>query len=379
MSSKCEVTFENNPDGVYYAGQTVAGEIKLTTAKPKTIRAIHITVIGFAEVRFTDDKDSDRHDATDKHKDLLGADEQYLFIRKYLQGERNGTSFSLPAGTYIYKFEADLPKTCPTSFNGEFGQIRYEVVLTIDRAWKYDNIFKEPFTVIHDIDLNSNLVYKAPTMMSDFRRLMGIFCLRTPLLLTVNCPFTGYAPGQMLIVHIQVQNFTFSHCTAVKVKLQRMVKYTSTYPEVETKEVHSTVREGIYGSVPKFRRKHILATIPVLSVPPSTLGTCKCIDISYRLKVKVVVAGWHKGLKVKVPITVGTVPLRDTPSGDNVDAAVPVGDAAKTYKALECFFPQFDNSYDESSSIKNANYLPKYPYYEQKTITLPLLNRTRRR
>lgn len=91
---------------------------------------------------------------------MLGADEQYLFIRKYLQGERNGTSFSLPAGTYIYKFEADLPKTCPTSFNGEFGQIRYEVVLTIDRAWKYDNIFKEPFTVIHDIDLNSNLVYK---------------------------------------------------------------------------------------------------------------------------------------------------------------------------------------------------------------------------
>lgn len=38
MSSKCEVTFESNPDGVYYAGQTVAGEIKLTTAKPKTIR-----------------------------------------------------------------------------------------------------------------------------------------------------------------------------------------------------------------------------------------------------------------------------------------------------------------------------------------------------
>lgn len=38
MASKCTIIFDNNPLGVYYAGQTVSGVAELITTRPKTIR-----------------------------------------------------------------------------------------------------------------------------------------------------------------------------------------------------------------------------------------------------------------------------------------------------------------------------------------------------
>lgn len=37
-SSECKITFDNNPFGVYYAGQIVSGVAELITNRPKTIR-----------------------------------------------------------------------------------------------------------------------------------------------------------------------------------------------------------------------------------------------------------------------------------------------------------------------------------------------------
>lgn len=37
-TTNCEVSFDDNPDRVYYGGQTVRGRVQLTLAKEKTIR-----------------------------------------------------------------------------------------------------------------------------------------------------------------------------------------------------------------------------------------------------------------------------------------------------------------------------------------------------
>lgn len=37
-TTNCKVSFDDNPDRVYYGGQTVRGRVHLTLAKEKTIR-----------------------------------------------------------------------------------------------------------------------------------------------------------------------------------------------------------------------------------------------------------------------------------------------------------------------------------------------------
>lgn len=49
----CEVKFDNNPNGVYYSGQTLSGVIEITNDKPKKIRAVTLKIEGFAKVKLT--------------------------------------------------------------------------------------------------------------------------------------------------------------------------------------------------------------------------------------------------------------------------------------------------------------------------------------
>lgn len=72
----------------------------------------------------------------------------------------SGNKFNLSPGKYEFDFEVHLPYVLPSSFLGRCGEIRYEVVLTIDRPWRFDNVFRQPFTVICPLDLNIHTKYR---------------------------------------------------------------------------------------------------------------------------------------------------------------------------------------------------------------------------
>lgn len=67
-----------------------------------------------------------------------------------------GSETELPAGTHSYPFTCALPPTLPSSFEGEFGHVRYTIKVTLDRPWKFDQDMKMAFTVISPVDLNVN-------------------------------------------------------------------------------------------------------------------------------------------------------------------------------------------------------------------------------
>lgn len=92
------------------------------------------------------------------------SNQQYLSSRTYVVGEPEGDTFDLPAGTYLYRFQIQLPSDLPSSFEGQYGNIRYEVVVRIDRPFKFDNIFTHPFTVITPLNLNSDPTYKVSAL-----------------------------------------------------------------------------------------------------------------------------------------------------------------------------------------------------------------------
>lgn len=48
--AKCEVKFDNNPNGIYYSGQTLSGIVELTNEKVRKIRGLSLRIEGFAKV-----------------------------------------------------------------------------------------------------------------------------------------------------------------------------------------------------------------------------------------------------------------------------------------------------------------------------------------
>lgn len=92
----------------------------------------------------------------------LSGHEEYFSNTFYLLGSKNGAEIVLPPGQHSYPFTCALPASLPSSFEGEWGHVRYTIKVTLDRPWKFDQDFKMAFTVLSPLDLNQNARLKVP-------------------------------------------------------------------------------------------------------------------------------------------------------------------------------------------------------------------------
>ena len=46
----CNITYDNNHQGIYFSGQTLSGTIELTNEKKRSIKGITLKIEGFAKV-----------------------------------------------------------------------------------------------------------------------------------------------------------------------------------------------------------------------------------------------------------------------------------------------------------------------------------------
>lgn len=65
-----------------------------------------------------------------------------------------GITEVLPAGEHSFPFSMMLPNHLPSSFEGQYGYVRYTVKATLNRPWKFDHEVKAAFTVLLHLDLN---------------------------------------------------------------------------------------------------------------------------------------------------------------------------------------------------------------------------------
>ena len=80
---------------------------------------------------------------------------EYLWIKYVISTTVHGDTVEHPAGRHSYNFEMEIPTTAPSSFEGQYGYVRYSVKAIIDRPWKFDHDVKAAFTVIGALDLNA--------------------------------------------------------------------------------------------------------------------------------------------------------------------------------------------------------------------------------
>lgn len=304
----CQIQLDN-PWNTYYAGQTINGQVILTFDAPKKVRGINIRFLGEANTSWSERRTTTRDGKEETEEEYLTGHEEYFQISYYLLGGKNSSEIVIPPGTHTYPFTCALPPTLPSSFEGEYGHVRYTIKVTLDRPWKFDQDIKMAFTVISPVDLNLNPRVKDPYKLELEKSFCCCCCRSGPLSVIVHLPVTGYVSGQIIPITCECDNASNVHIDKITFELRKVVAFHTTQPRRETKRDKIAIAKISVGPVEANDSKTWSRQLEIPPLPPSNLVNCGLIDVDYDLHVEVEASGLHANLTGKIPIVLGTIPL----------------------------------------------------------------------
>lgn len=272
---------------------------------------IKIKFLGEARTKWTESENKTNQEGktVSESKDVEGH-EEYFQISYYLQGGVNSGETELPAGAHTFPFTCALPPQLPSSFEGEYGHVRYTVKVTLDRPWKFDQDTKMAFTVISPLDLNLIEKAREPFKLVLEKTFCCWCCASAPLSVVVSVPVTGYLSGQAIPLLIEIDNQSNVDVEKIKFQFRKHLAFHTTAPRMTKNDV-SSIGELAFGPFNKSEQRTIRQSLDIPPLPPSNLANCGIIDLHYDLFVDCQVSGFHTNLSGVIPITIGTVPLND--------------------------------------------------------------------
>ncbi|KAL1374123.1 hypothetical protein pipiens_004992 [Culex pipiens pipiens] len=317
MTVSVEVQYDNNPQGIFYAGQTLSGSAVLKLTESDSVNAISIKIEGFTVVHWSERRPQGQR----RRSRHFTARQDYLNSLSYLVGGTpNGPSVNVPEGTHVYKFTCVLPDNLPTSFEGQYGHIRYTATILVERPTQKNTTYREAFTVLRHVNLNDDPSLKIPKKL-ELSKTFGWWVFKSdPLNIVVEIPCTGFVPGQAIPVTVRWDNSSNASIHGVRIKLFKNEEYQATDPyekkrtdqqsvvKVENRDMHKQ------GQV-RFERNLTIPAVPPTSVSP-------LIKISYELVVYVHISSGDNPV-FNVPISIGTIPLMGPPPGTSSDDQPP--------------------------------------------------------
>lgn len=117
------------------------------------------------------------------------------------------------------------------------------------------------------------------------KRFCCLFCRSGPLTVVVHLPATGFVPGQIVPIVVDVDNISNVDVERICISLRRYTIFKTTMPRHAVKKASDTLAEVPLGAVNKgtSRNQSVDATVP--KIPPSDLIHCNLIELEYKLKV----------------------------------------------------------------------------------------------
>lgn len=386
MPTDCDIRFDHL-NGVYNSGESLNGIVELRTNTSKSIRGISVKINGYAKVRWSESRTRQRNGKTEHYRVVYSAHDQYLNSVSYVLGSDGGNSFDLTPGTYNYTFTCYLPPTLPTSCEGGHGEIRYEVIVTIDRPFMFDNVFKQGFTIIQPLNLNLDPSLKIPRKVEGSESGCCFFCCCTGggnISAELNIPFGGYTPGQKIQFKLFVFNDSNSDIHEAKIKLYKTITFESRTPSHKQRHTGNDIATKHFGPILRLTRKEFKDFIQIPSIPPSSTNLAQCIRFDYKLMGTVKTGCCSSNIYLSIPITIGTVPLIESatnpanvisiqPTAPLIDQNNSGGDgqdlppsylsvAPPSYEDSLSITDKFDDD-ERDDKHKEMPFKPKYPVY----------------
>jgi len=370
----------NNPDAIYMAGSTVSGYVLVELNDAMMMRGLRLKCVGQAGGSWDTRKKFDSSGAHTSEREQHNANETYFFAKFTLWGKQIGEGGENPVhpmGKFKYPFEIELPTNIPSSFEGTNGHVRYWCRANIDKPWKFDHTAKRAFTVVSILDLNTH-ASAMKSIQRDVEKHLCLLCCRSgPVTLTARLEREGYVSGEDIPIHLTVDNLSRTQIQSVHAILMQKVTYFS--GAQQEGESLSNFNEIVRIEKGKIRPGHTqkwdgtMMHIPAL--PPSELIHCKIIDTDYFIDFEVEFGGFHRPLTMRLPILIGTIPLKSTFS--NFDAISEGEETPATAESLLVYpdmpTPSFESNFAGSFSIRDEDdtqytrgsldFAPLYPVY----------------
>lgn len=216
----------------------------------------------------------------------------------------------LSPGFHKFNFACQLPIQLPTSFESKYGHIRYQIKVELERPWKFDLKFCFAFTVIKVLDLN----YESPALRSPLKtettKSFFLGLSGKPLFISAEIPISGFVAGQAVSISIKINNESNTDVEETKITLKKIIHYNAQTPRRKTRERIESAAEVRHAGVPAKAKGNIEALLNLPAVPPTNIAFCRVLQVSYEIHVVARVGGFHRSPVLRLPITMGTVPLQ---------------------------------------------------------------------
>jgi len=299
----------DNPTDVFMPGQSITGRVLLTTSSSVKIRSIKLKFRGQAKVTWTE-QESRRSDngETENYSVKYDAEEEYFENKMTLVG--GGGESKLEVGEQVYPFNISLPHQLPSTFNGEYGHVRYIAKVTVDIPWGKDKETEKIFQVISPLNLNDEPSLAEPKKEEKEKFYCCCCCESGPTTLVVCIPYSGFVPGQIIPLTIELDNNSNVAIEAVKIKLKRDLTFKARQPSEKTNFSSSELAvlrlQGIEAHASKTWTEQMVVPNSLMF---SNLKYCGIITDQYVLNVEAVAGGMYENVDINVKIAMGNIPL----------------------------------------------------------------------
>lgn len=135
-------------------------------------------------------------------------------------------------------------------------------------------------------------------------------CASSPLSVVVSIPVKGYLSGQTIPLLCEIDNQSNVDVEKVKFLFRKHLAFHTSAPKMTKRDV-KTIGELAIGPFNKSEQRVVKQMLDIPPLPPSNLENCGIIDLHYDLQVICEVSGFHTNLEGVIPITIGTIPLKD--------------------------------------------------------------------
>ncbi|KAM3911550.1 arrestin domain-containing protein 1 [Leptodactylus fuscus] len=276
---------------IYSPGESLCGTVTIRTTAALPYKTIKVNCLGSCGVS---------NKANDSSWNL---EEQYF----------NGTfsladKGTLQPGEHTFPFQFLLPESAPTSFEGPFGKVTYQVKAVIEtRRLSKDYRSNKLFYILRPLDLNEIPDIEQLSCAAATKKFNYLLVKSGQVLLSVTSDLRGYIVGQPIKIHTEVDNKSGRDTGAIVASLIQKVAYRSKRQVYDLRTIAEV--EG----APVKAWKHALwdEQILVPALPQSILQGCNLIQIDYYLQVTVK----SPEVSVTLPIYIGNIPVSPTRIG----------------------------------------------------------------
>ncbi|KFD55376.1 hypothetical protein M514_03716 [Trichuris suis] len=301
LSSPLVQTFDiifDNAESIYFAGQRLAGKIVLEFVDSAKVNNILIELRGGAKTYWTKDSGRSRKHYRDSEPYFC---EQFNtnYTNQYRMGKESPV---LAKGKHEIPFSYRLPESLPSSFEGEFGFVRYTCKVIMERPWEPDLVCKRAFTVAGNEDLPEEKTGMAEVSASGSTLHFSCCCRRGLTKVELTLPKSYYVPGEEVLAQMSIasqgQKAPRSYLLCIQ---QHSCYYAKDFSGKKHKKVVTREILGDRVAISGTQDVPVIRKLLLPAIPPK-LTRCKIIEITYSCTFQV-----DQKLSLSIPLTVGSI------------------------------------------------------------------------